>query len=427
MNYPTKLAKNIICKTINLSPTKRLTNSLIKKRQYCSLYKSIKDSKKVYWIPQETIRYASNFQTKLNKKIDILNNGEKEKKPDKNIDSNWDKKTVKFTNLEIYNTIKKTIEKDKELHKTNFFKSLLRKAKSQNKFWSSSNTINIQKLYEYFNQLQIFPKFKPNNLRSHFHLRKNYEEAIDVNIGRNGEYLFQNNVYLLSIAKLFKIKMIPVRVIRRHKQWQKLKEYVFIYVHPNTNMFLYQPIVHPDFAEFPLQPHNKCLETIQTIKSHLPKNSGKMLDIGANLGFFCHQFENLGYHCYAVENDINKYRILERIKIAENKKFVTLNKSIFEVDFLKTMKFDVVLALNIFHHFLKTKKLFFQLKELLTNLETEMMFLSTANYREEQMRNAYQNYSQPRFVEFILQQTTLTKSQTILTGRSNRNIYKLTK
>ena len=87
----------------------------------------------------------------------------------------------------------------------------------------------------------------------------------------------------------------------------------------------------------------------------------------------------------------------------------------------------MVLALNILHHFLKEKTLFNHLKEFLQNLETDMMFFSAADYRDEQMKNAYQNYSESEFVEFILKQTSLNMSEVIGTGRLNRPIYKLSR
>lgn len=418
-----KLPKYAI-KIINLNQISEVMTLLMRKKKYYEDLKKIDNPKKIYWISPERIKYSSNFQnqTKLDTYFMEKNRGQI-------VDGNWDKTDVNFIDLEIYRTIKATIEEDEELGNTDYFKRILIAAKNSSNFWATANTNNLQKLFEYFSLKQLIPSHEKENHRISIHFRKNHYDAIDVNIGRNGEYLFQNNAYLLSIAKVLKVKSVPVRVFARHKKWQELRKFVINYLQNEDEQgSLYQPIVHPDLQDISVQPDNRCQETMDAIESHLTSGkSGTMLDLGAYTGFFCYKFEDLGYQCYAIEKDPNTFRILEEIKDAENKKFVTLNKSVFEVDLCRTVKFDVVLALNIFHHFLKTKALFYSLKELLQNLKTEVMFVSTANPREEQMRNAYQNYSEPRFAEFISQQTMLNKSEVIFTTRYGRNVYKLSK
>jgi hypothetical protein len=129
---------------------------------------------------------------------------------------------------------------------------------------------------------------------------------------------------------------VPVTVFVRHKKWQEFREFVISYAQQQTGGKLYQSIVHPDLADIPydLQDHN-CQDLMEAIKRHLGQKRGVMLDIGANLGFFCPKFEDLGYHCCAIEQDPATFRILEKIRIAENKKFEVINKSIFEAEFIK--------------------------------------------------------------------------------------------
>ncbi len=415
-----KLPKYAI-KIINLNQISEVMTLLMRKKKYYEDLKKIDNPKKVYWISPERIKYSTNFQ---NQKLDTCF---KEKMRGQIVDGDWDKTDVDFIDLEVYRTIKATIEEDEELCNTDFFKGILTSVRESSNFWASANTNNLQKLFEYFSLKQLIPTHEKENHRINF--TKNRYDAIDVNVGRNGEYLFQNNAFLLSIAKVLKVKSVPVRVFARHKKWQELRKFVINYLqNKDEKGSLYQPIVHPDLQDISVQPDNKCQETMDAIESHLTiGKSGTVLDLGAYTGFFCHKFEDLGYQCYAIEKDPNTFRILEDIKDAENKKFVTLNESVFEADFCRTMQFDVVLALNIFHHFLKTKALFYSLKELLQNLKTDVMFVSTANPGEEQMRNAYQNYSEARFAEFISEQTMLHKSEVIFTTRYGRNVYKLSK
>jgi 2-polyprenyl-3-methyl-5-hydroxy-6-metoxy-1,4-benzoquinol methylase len=396
--------------------------SLELKKNYYYAYKKSNAPGKVYWISPERIILSTNFQNETRLSPSYKKNAQK-----KTNDDNWDKVSVNFTDFEIYQNIKQTIEHDEKLRNADFFRTILTKAKSPN-FWDATNSSNIQKLFEYLHSLKVIPRHWIENHRHYHHFRKSYANTIDVNIGRNGDYFFQNNVYLLSIAKVLRVELVPVRVFVRHQEWQKLKVFVINYLQNRDDKGLsYQPIVHPDFVTIPSQPNNLCNETMEGIKPLLTRRNGVMLDIGANTGFFCHKFEDLGYKCYAVENNPNTFRILEKIRDAEKKKFIAINKSVFEIDFLKSMQFDVVLALNILHHFLKTKTLFYKLKELLKNIETDMMFFSTAQCGDEQMRNAYQNYSERKFVKFVLDQTSLKKSEIIFAGARNRRIYRLTR
>src|SRR3989304_147893 len=98
-------------------------------------------------------------------------------------------------------------------------------------------------------------------------------------------------------------------------------------------------------------------------------------------------------------------------------------KSVFEVNLFENKKFDVVIALNIFHHFLKNKTQFVQLKAMLKNMDTNELFFEPHLYEEEQMENSYVNFTPSQFVDFLLQNTSLTKSEVIYTAKNGRTVY----
>ena len=258
---------------------------------------------------------------------------------------------------------------------------------------------------------------------------KNAEyDEVEINIGRNGEYLFQNGVHRLGIAKILGIKSVPVMVFVRHKKWQEFREFVISYAQRMGTCIgnkLYQPIVHPDLDDIPYL--HGCQNRLNSIIPQLGEKKGTMLDIGANLGFFCHKFSDLGYQCYAIEQDSDTFYILEKIRIAEKQKFKAINKSIFDVELIKTMKFDVVLALNIFHHFLKRKKHFFNLKIFLKKLKTYELIFEPHQHHEKQMKGAYVNFTETEFIDFLLRHTSLNESKLIHTAKYGRHIFKLYK
>ena len=49
-------------------------------------------------------------------------------------------------------------------------------------------------------------------------------DDIAVNIGRNGEYIYENGKHRLSIALILELEKIPVRVVVRHEKWQKKRD-----------------------------------------------------------------------------------------------------------------------------------------------------------------------------------------------------------
>jgi len=399
-------------------------------RMAYSADRNIPNPSKVYLISPERIKYHTNYRK--NKDAERLPFVARVFPPNmrgKVVDGDWDMTNWEFTGLIVYKSLKERIKKGVDWQETEFYKDVLRGVDSGEFSWGIKNKDDLDDRCKFLDSL--YESIRDNGFRinrSICNKNSTYDE-IDVNIGRNGEYLFQNGVHRLSIAKILGIKYVPVMVFVRHKEWQDFREYVISYAKQQKRGRLYQPIVHPDLAEIPyydLEGHN-CEDIMTAIKLHLEPKKGLMLDIGANIGFFCHKFEDLGYQCYAIENDPVTFRILEKIKIAENKKFKVINKSIFDVDLIKKTKFEVILALNVFHHFLKTEREFIKLEDLLKNLKTEQLFFEAHRYDDAQMKDAFVNYTQPEFVDFILQHTLLNKSEVLYTAKNGRTIFNLSK
>jgi len=392
---------------------------------------NIPNPSKLYWISPSRIIYHTNFlKNEDAEKVHFAGRVFPPSMRGKVVGGNWDITNWKFTDLAVYKAFKERIEEGAEWQDTEYYERVIKELESGGLHnWDIKNREDIDKRCKYLDSL--YESIRDNGFRINRSIcnKNSTFDEIDVNIGRNGEYLFQNGVHRLSIAKILGIKYIPVMVFVRHKEWQDFREYVISYAKQQKRDRLYQPILHPDLAEIPyydLEGHN-CEDIMTAIKLHLGPKKGLMLDIGANIGFFCHKFEELGYQCYAVERDPVTFRILEKTKIAENKKFAVINKSIFDVEFITKMKFEVVLALNVFHHFLKTETEFIKLADLLRNLKTEQMFFEAHQYDDVQMKDAFVNYTQPEFVDFILQHASLNKSEVVYSAKNGRTIFKLSK
>jgi SAM-dependent methyltransferase len=390
--------------------------------------KNLPNPATIYWISPNRIVYLTNY-----KKVDISDPTSPQESVFPNnmrgkiIDGNWDIPDFKFADVDHMDAFKQRIQEGTEWKDTRFYKRFLKEIESGRIVWNMKNKSDLDQHCRHHDEL--YEKIK--NEGYHLNLDKRTKidlNEIDVNIGRNGEYLFQNGVHRLSIAKSLGIESVPVMVYVRHKQWQDFRERLIEYARLEPEGKLYQPPIHPDLTDIPYenQKHDwLCL--MATIEKNLSKKNGLMLDIGANLGFFCHKFEDIGYQCYAIEQELSTFQFTEKIRIAENKKFTVINKSIIDVEFVKTMEFDVVLALNIFHWFLQTKTSFSQLKDLLRDLKTTEMFFEPHLQNENQMKNAYINFNETEFVDFILQHTSLNKASLIYTDPCGRQVFKLSK
>jgi len=204
----------------------------------------------------------------------------------------------------------------------------------------------------------------------------------------------------------------------RHIEWIRIKKKI-IYLNRKKT---YQIIPHPDLQDIPYLYGDF---RFNLIKDNLSLSEGKILDIGSNYGYFCHKFEDDGFNCYAVEyNPINLY-FLKKLKIAENKKFKVIPESIFEYKKNQDLVFDVVLALNVFHHFIKKKSTYLKLIKLLKRLKVKELYLGIHHPREFQNLKLYRNYNSEQFVNFILKNSCLNSAKFLGRTKNGRPIYKL--
>jgi len=242
-----------------------------------------------------------------------------------------------------------------------------------------------------------------------------------VGVGRFGEFMLLDDIFQISLFIIISIKKIPIEVVLRHPLWIKFSsEFLrFQSVHGE----LYQPLIHPDLRFESSYTDQRFL----IIQENLAITNGALLDIGANLAYFCHKFEDLGFDCYAVEIRPSNVHYMKKLRDIEGKKFKIINKSIF--DLKVKLDFDIVLALNIFHHFLREKELYQNLIEFLGRLKLKTMYFQPHDPSENIMRNAYVNYNNEQFVRFIIKHSCLNKFELInkqSDGRS-RPIYKIFK
>jgi 2-polyprenyl-3-methyl-5-hydroxy-6-metoxy-1,4-benzoquinol methylase len=261
-----------------------------------------------------------------------------------------------------------------------------------------------------------------HNIQGSPKIDTNHEVAVCT--GRHGDLLFSDGVHRLATAKLLNISNIPVKIVVRHPEWMRLRKELLLYAESmKMDRKIYQPILHPDLNDIPA--HHDCEDRFKMIKENMSIKQGCLLDIGANLGYFCHRFEDEGFDCYAIEDSHVNFYFLSKLKRAENKQFKTIKESVLECHKIRDIHFDVVLALYIFHHFIKTKETYYRLIDLLKNLKAEKLFFAPHLPDEAQMQGAYKNYSPEEFVKFIIENSSFKKADFIGVAKDRRPLYKL--
>jgi 2-polyprenyl-3-methyl-5-hydroxy-6-metoxy-1,4-benzoquinol methylase len=259
-----------------------------------------------------------------------------------------------------------------------------------------------------------------------------YSLEIGVNIDRDGRYVANDGAYALAIAKALSLPQVPVKVRVRHRQWMEFRNFMWSLSEgggaATRAKHLYQNPVHADLQDIPAA-HN-CEDRFEAARGVVSHRGGVLLDIGANLGYFCHRFEDLGYRCFAVEYEPLIARAADKIRIAEDKRFKVITGDLFAVadgELLRGKHWDVVLAFNIFHHFLKRKSLHDKLVAWLKSLDADVMIFEPHRTGEPQMNGAYANYDERAFVDFILSNSVLQRSELVHRCSDGRPVYKLSR
>ncbi|WP_455368096.1 hypothetical protein [[Eubacterium] cellulosolvens] len=160
---------------------------------------------------------------------------------------NWDEKRYRFGKLDVYTGFRDRIILKKQWLDTDYYKIMLNELRANKSAKGFRNKEELDDWFRYLDylctiikedgyklnkdisqaRLQILFKLYPTYVKKVMLSRKfwtpkeyNIFDEIAINIGRNGEYLFnRNGRHRLAIVKTIGLPSIPVQIIVRHEKF----------------------------------------------------------------------------------------------------------------------------------------------------------------------------------------------------------------
>ncbi len=360
-------------------------------------------------VPVGSIHYA------LSEKLDVENNLGVVKT------GGWDQGLRSFDKMDVYEAIKSRITCGLEWSESRYYARVLAEIESGEVKWGCKNKKDLDDRFSGLDALIVDIRERgilSASSRGDKNRSISFYDDIILCIDRNGLLVLHDGRHRLAIAKVLGLGKVEVRVSVRHKQWMIFSDEVNAYAAFNKK--LYAPVLHPDLKHIEsFHGH----ERFEQMKNNLPVKAGKLLDIGSHWGYFCHQFEELGFNCVAMEPDQKNLYFLNKLRVACAKEFDVAPTGLF--DYSGPMSFGVVLALYVFHHFLKLEEDYLELKKFLMRLDSKHMFFSTHATSEPQMQGAFSNMEPETFSDFVIENSSFKTKICLWTGETGRKLYLL--
>lgn len=404
---------------------------VVKASRYLSSM-TLPDPQTIYWIDPSRIQYHTQLETKSDDWEDWV--FPQHKKVNLVQDGNWDEPAYRVSDMRICRAVQDRTN-GVSWPTTDYYKTAVKQIAAGRPLWGCANRSDfdmkceaIDKLIDSISANGYIPaSANPSgaNVDSPF----GHGEIL-VNIGRNGAPLFQDGRHRLAVARAMGLNKVPVQIYVRHTGWQEFREFMHRMARSSGGASkkgcLYQNPVHFDLSDIPFE--HPCEDRWNAISMHLLGGGGRALDIGCNLGFFGHRLEELGYDCVGVEYLEDVAHAARKIATAEGRRFSLVLGDVLDEEIqneLMNSPFDVVLAVNIFHHFVKTECGYNRLRRLMKRLRPRVMFFEPHDPDDPQMRNVFANPSPQEFAELMCSWGGFQKATEIYRASDRRLLFKL--
>lgn len=396
---------------------------------------TLPDPRTVYWIDPKKIEFHTAVENDSqdwedwvfpqNKNINPIQHGE------------WDGLNYRFADMRIYRAIHDRIWRGGSWQSSDYYQVAIHQINNGRNIWGCTSRADFDKRCAKTDQ--IIEAITRDGYRDHIALGNLSEidtllgqNEILINISRDGFALFQDGRHRLAIACALGLKKVPVQIFVRHTEWQVFRNFMHQMAKGSSGAcsggLLYQKPIHFDISDIPAK--HGCEDRWIEIKKHVPLGTGIALDIGCNLGYFCHELEDVGYSCIGIEYLPNVAYAANKIKVAEKRNLKIIEGDVLAkktIDDIGTSGISIVLALNIFHHFIKTESGYAQLREFMNRLQIDIMFFEPHCQDDPQMQGVFFNPSPDQFVSIIKDWGSFQSVVPIYLADDGRQVYKLSR
>jgi hypothetical protein len=273
---------------------------------------------------------------------------------------------------------------------------------------------------------QLYESIKSGGYRPQRDLGGTDQDEILAALGREGRYVLLSGAKRLAIARVLGLASVPVNVVARHPRWEASRQRIISYAGRHEGR-VYQRVLHPDLVDLQAHHDEDRLPIIKRALAGYDPHNKKLVDIGAHWGQMSAAMENLGFDVTAVEANAQSAKFTRTLRTAMEYRFEVWEGSIFE--FPQIGDQNVVLALNIFHHFLKAQETYDGLVSTLQRLNADILIFAAHVYerRGPDFVNAYRNYPPEEFAKFVSEHSRLPQIELMGKSHDGRSLFKLSR
>lgn len=393
---------------------------------------AIPDPRTLYWIDPFRIDLHTSFKTNdpdwegwvfpQRGRVEIIQDGD------------WDISELKVADMRICRAVDARVNHNASWESTDYYQTALHQIVAGNPLWGCTDRASFdQRCAEIDKLIESIAKdgYKDSKQLGITQIDSALgHQEITINISRDGLPLFQDGRHRLAIARALRIKKIPVQILVRHSEWQNFRDFIQGLANGSDSDeksgYLDQDPVHFDLQSIPFS--SECQDIWEAITPHLPEDTGLALDLGCNLGYFCHGLEKTGFSVVGVENSPEAAYAAKKIAAAEGKEFHVIAGDILSNSIQSEIckdEFAVVLVLNSFQQVLKTPSGLNQLENFIRNLRCRAMIFEPHHADDPQMKDGDFNTTPHEFTRMVAAWGHFRSIDPIYKAEDGRTIYLL--
>ena len=150
-------------------------------------------------------------------------------------DGDWDRTADRVTDSTVYRSFRAHFEQGVPWERTEFYDEMISVFEADGEQWDCRSEADLQRRCEQLDR--IYERIATDGYRTQHELYERGHPApsphrtyrliwgeIAVNIGRDGEFVFQDGRNRLAITQLLELESVPVVVLVRHRAWQRTRD-----------------------------------------------------------------------------------------------------------------------------------------------------------------------------------------------------------